>query len=436
MSLFGAMSTAISGLTAQSANFSNISDNVANSQTTGFKRVDTSFESLLTLSNATTNESGAVLARPDYVNNVQGTINQTDNPLGLAISGSGFFAVAARTGATLNNLPVFSQQQEYTRAGDFTLDKDGYLVNGAGLTLEGWPISQTTGTPTTTSLSPIQISTSSSPPQATQQVTLSANLPDTPSGGAPVSSDVQVYDSLGELHTITLNWTQNSTGDWTVSINAPGAATAAAGSAEVYFGGNAAANGVPSGTIGDVTNVTGTVTSAGYSANGAASLAFTVNYGQGPQTMTLNFGNYGGSGGLTQYAGTEYSLRSSTQDGIPPGAYSGVTMRDSGDVVVNYDNGQSRTVARVPVATFANADALQRQNGQAFTATISSGAGTMNSAGVSGSGKLVTGAVESSNVDIASQFTNLIVAQQAYSASTKVVTTANDMMQQTIDMKR
>ena len=106
MSLFGAMNTAISGLSAQSAAFSNISDNVANSQTVGYKRVDTSFIDYLTTSNATENDSGAVVAMPDYVNNVQGTITQTDNTLGLAIAGQGFFAVSQQDGE-VNNIPHF-----------------------------------------------------------------------------------------------------------------------------------------------------------------------------------------------------------------------------------------------------------------------------------------------------------------------------------------
>src|ERR1700722_6838584 len=116
MSLFGAMNTAISGMSAQSNAFGNISDNVANSQTVGYKRVDTSFIDYLTTSTAANNVPGAVVTRPDYVNNVEGTITQTDNALGLAITGQGFFAVSKQAG-TANNLPTFEAQQEYTRAG-------------------------------------------------------------------------------------------------------------------------------------------------------------------------------------------------------------------------------------------------------------------------------------------------------------------------------
>ena len=157
MSLFGAMNTAISGLTAQSASFSNISDNVANSQSVGFKRVDTSFIDYLTTSSATQNDSGAVVAQPDYVNNVQGTITQTDNPLGLAIAGQGFFAVSQEIGQA-NNVPDFSPQTYYTRAGDFQMDKNGYLVNSAGQFLNGWPVNSATGVVNQNTLSPIQVS--------------------------------------------------------------------------------------------------------------------------------------------------------------------------------------------------------------------------------------------------------------------------------------
>ena len=116
MSLFGAIDTAISGLTSQSAAFGNISENVANSQTTGFKRVNTNFTDYLTTSTQTVNEPGSVVATPSYVNNVQGAITQTSNPLGMAIAGQGFFAVSQATGQ-VNSAPTFNPQQFYTRAG-------------------------------------------------------------------------------------------------------------------------------------------------------------------------------------------------------------------------------------------------------------------------------------------------------------------------------
>jgi len=185
-----------------------------------------------------------------------------------------------------------------------------------------------------------------------------------------------------------------------------------------------------------VLNAAGSVSASSYAANGPASISFTTDFGQGPQTVQLNLGNYGQANGVTQFAGTSYSLNSLTQNGIPPGAFNGLSTQTNGDIVASYDNGQSRVIAQVPVVTFSDAGALQRQNGQAFTATTSSGNPTADAAGTNGAGNLVTSSVESSNVDIATEFSKLIVAQQAYSANSKVVTTADTLLQTTIDMIR
>jgi len=582
MSLFGAINTAVSGLTAQSTAFGNISEDVANSQTVGFKRVDTSFTDYLTTSTATANVPGAVVATPDYVNNIQGTVTQTDNPLGMAIAGQGFFAVSQPTGEA-NGAVTFSPQQFYTRAGDFSMNSTGYLVNSAGQYLNGWTVNSSTGVANQNALAPIQVNQSTYNPVATENVTLSANLPATPAAGtadtaSPLSSQITVYDSLGTAHAVNLNWVKNSTNNWTVQVQVPDAApklangTTAnyeyAGSATVTFGGSTAtvppsgtinsvtavvpvvpsvsgpltgqstlgaandtialvknsdgtiasytevdddgtgsatgaatttttfpvaatspiggvagAPGVPvqvvspttqttSGTASDITTKTvapdGTLTfietndsgsvlggttvttttipptsgaltgggsyKAGATSQLPATLSFTTNFGSGDQTINLNLGSYGSTNGVTQFAGTSYSLLGLTQDGVPPGSFSGVTTQDNGNVIVNYNNGQTRTIAQVPLVTFNAPDALQSQNGQSFTATPSSGSPLAEAAGTNGAGSLVVGSVEGSNVDIATEFTNLIVSQQAYSSNAKVVTTANQMLQATLQM--
>jgi flagellar hook protein FlgE len=332
MSLFSAIDTAISGLTAQSSAFGNISEDVANSQTTGFKRVDTSFIDYLTTSTATQNEPGAVVARPDYVNNVQGSITQTDNPLGMAIAGQGFFAVSQATGQ-VNGAPTFNPQQFYTRAGDFTMNATGYLVNSAGQYLNGWTVNPSTNAVDQNALAPIQVNQSTYNPVATTDVTLSANLPATPTAGtataaSPLSSQITVYDSLGTAHTVDLNWTQNAANDWTVQVTVPDSTTGTtdAGAADVQFG-SLSGNAVPEGTIGQVATSSadpGTVTTGGYTAGQPSTLQFTTNFGSGSQTIQLNLGNYGGTTGVTQYAGSAYSLLGLTQNGVPPGSFSGV----------------------------------------------------------------------------------------------------------------
>lgn len=435
MSLFGAMNTSISGLNAQSAAFGNISDNVANSQTVGYKEINTSFIDYLTVSNATQNVSGSVDAKPDYLNNVQGTLAQSQDPLAMAITGQGFFPVSNAT-STSGNVTTFSTTQAYTRAGDFQMNAQGFLVNSAGQYLNGWPVNSTTGVVDRNAMAPIQVTQTVYNPVATSSISLSANLPATPSTGTPVSSQVTVYDGLGTAHTVTLNWTQNVTNDWTVSINVPDDTTSAArGTADVQFG-TTSGNPVSDGTVGALGTPTGSVTTTSFAANSPATINFTANFGQGPQAIALNLGNFGASTGLTQYAGTTYALHGISQDGVPPGNFSSITTASSGDISVNYDNGQSRTIARVPLVTFASPDSLQRQNGQEFTATLASGNPITQDAGTNGAGSLVIGSVEGSNVDIAQEFSKLIVAQQAYSANTKLVTTADQLMTETINMKQ
>lgn len=512
MSLFSSINTAISGLTSQSANFGNISEDVANSQTVGFKRVDTSFIDYLTTSTPLQNQPGAVVARPDYINNVQGSVMQTDNPLGLAIAGQGFFPVSQSTGA-IGKTPTFDPQPFYTRAGDFTMNNQGYLVNSAGQYLNAWKVDPTTGSANQNAVVPVQINQSSYNPVATSNVTLSANLPATPAAGTavsayggggtettpavvdpntglvttpavdtipaqtakPLSSQITVYDALGTAHAVTLNWTQKVDAsnvaiadEWNVQIQVAGAAfdtagnpiakdangntSADVGSADVTFGsasGNVLSDGttpIPEGTIGSIASAAdglglnpipadqGSVVPGNYVAGQAATLRFTTNFGSGPQSITLDLGTYGGTTGVTQYAATKYSLLGLTQDGIPPGNFSNVTTQANGNIIVNYNNGQSRTIAQIPLVTFNDPNKLQSQNGQSFTATEASGAALAKEVGTNGAGTLVTSSVEGSNVDIATEFSNLIVAQQAYSSNAKVVTTANQMLQTTLQM--
>jgi len=273
-------------------------------------------------------------------------------------------------------------------------------------------------------------------PVATTSITLSANLPATPSATSPISSPISVYDSLGTPHVMTLAWARNAANSWTVSVSSPdNKAGAMIGTANVQFGA-ASGNPVPEGTVGAVSGGTGGITPSTYAAGATATLSFTANFGNGPQTIALGLGEYGQSTGVTQYAGSDYTPHGLDQNGMPAGSFNSISTTSAGDVIINYDNGKSRTIAQIPITTFNDPNALQRRDGQAFTATPAAGGARQQNAASNGAGSLVTGSVEQSNVDIATEFTKLIVAQRAYSASTKVITTAEDLLQQTIDMKR
>jgi flagellar hook protein FlgE len=498
MSLYSSMNTALSGMSAQSRALGHISDNVANSQTTGFKRTDTNFVSYISESNSEVHRPGTVLARPDFTNQVQGTIEQVENPLAMAISGQGFFTAALPLGANENGTKNFDARNFYTRAGDFNRDREGYMVNGSGYALQGWLV--TDGVVDRTRLVPIQIQEDVFTPTQTQELDFTGILP--AGGTTRQNTSIQVIDTLGRSRGLELAFVPSAAPNdntWTLSITAPNATNGTPagnlGSINVAFGrdspdwaqsraysvgdtiradsgniyrataaGTSAAAGLgPTGTTtfidGDVTwaferaappsqpdgtlaqfyggtgTLTGTAPTAG--AVSPATVTFQADFGQGLQTMTLNLGSFGVSGGLTQFAGgTGLSVNSFEQDGIAIGAFSSVSTQRNGDVRINYDNGQSRIVARVPVTVFKDADKLEHLDGQAFLRTTESGEARVVEAGEDGAGLFSTRAVERSNVDIATEFSKLILAQRAYSANTKIVTTVDELLQETLNMRR
>ena len=439
MSLYSSMNTALSGMSAQSRALGHISDNVANTQTTGFKRTDTNFVSYISESNSEVHRPGTVLARPDYTNQVQGTIEQVENPLSMAISGQGFFTAALPVGTNQDGTKNFDARNFYTRAGDFNRDREGYMVNGSGYVLQGWPV--TDGVVDRTQLTPIQIREDVFTPTQTNELSLIGNL--AAGGTTNQTTSIQVIDSLGRSRALQLTFAPSALATdntWNLSITAPAATTPALGSINVLFGKDGAVD-QPDGTIAQFTNGTTTplVTGTSGAAGTPASITFSADFGQGLQPMTLNLGSFGVSGGLTQFASTGasgLSVNSFEQDGIPLGSFSSVTTQKNGDVRINYDNGQSRVVARVPVTVFKDADKLEHLDGQAFLRTTESGEARVVEAGEDGAGLLSTRAVERSNVDIATEFSKLILAQRAYSANTKIVTTVDELLQETLNMRR
>lgn len=433
MSLFGSLTAAISGLTSQSRSLGNISDNIANSQTVGYKRVDTNFISYITSSSQTNNQPGSTIATPSYTNTVQGTIEQSEDPLAMAIGGQGFFSVAQAKG-TVDGQPVFDERQFFSRAGDFTRDSDGYLTNSSGYYLKGWPV-DASGNPDRTSIAPIRVNQQVFNPIATRQIDFAANLPaNIPA--APITTQAQLYDTLGKLHTVNLIFTPLLTNNWTLQVDVPDDINGATrGTVSLNFG-NSASPAAPDGTIGGITSTDPSITLPPTNAPGdPAAFSFSSDFGQGAQTVSLSLGQFGKALGLTQYS-SDFSVRNLTQDGVPLGAFSSLSMRTNGDVAVNYDNGQSRVIARVPLVAFNDPDKLQRLDGQAFMRTPESGEARVTDAASNGVGKLVIGSIERSNVDIASEFSKLIVAQRAYTANTKVVTATDELLQDTINMRR
>ncbi|MBP2230529.1 flagellar hook protein FlgE [Azospirillum agricola] len=789
MSIFGSMTTAVLGLNAQSKALGHISDNIANSSTIGYKRVDSAFETLVLQSNARIHAPGGVSAQPVFMNNIQGNLTQVQSPTNIAIQGQGFFSVSKLNTQGSNTLvqtqtgTVNSSSAYYTRAGDFELDKNRYLVNSAGYALNGWVADPVTGQLQKDQVQPIQVNSLIDKPVATNGIDLSANLPATPAKGQKIpDSSIQIFDTQGNPRTVNFQWRQQAGGDWRLTLDAPGSntkpvdgsfagypATATFGqntagvtaiaqvnavvitgqntngqdnlrigdiytvsvdgtnyslkitadniaSVRTYSGlagalanqinsaspaapvlatvtnnvihvtarnagtpfkisqsvqgstptsntitgptttnptsvagqidrftfpqsqidvgdvyrinvngtvvavtvtaqtystyanatgvvqelanrinaasaslGNVTAtatggvlsiqanvaggtvgtssgvtnsssaantltgvfstanvagvrqsrtvtltgtpgdvgtlyslsvNGTPvtysttgeemtmeditaalankinsntslpvtataqggvititaktadgttanqftleqtcvagqtpahigltfgktPETVGTLTNIstalvgTGTAVSAATQAAGAdANITFTVDYGFGPQQITLNMGKYQKPGGLTQYAGEQMNVTQLIQNGAPRGQFKDVVFGDDGNVLVNYDNGRSKVIAKVPIITFNNPNALQRESGGVFLESEEAGKPNFNDPETNGAGAVIANSVEGSNVDIADEFTKLIVTQRTYSANTKIVTTSDEMLQEVLGLKR
>lgn len=301
MSLFAALTVAVGGLNAQSAAISNISDNLSNTQTTGFKGIDTIFQSLVTQSNAFTNDPGGVRAYPHYTIGSQGNLVQSSYSTSLAISGQGFFAVRPAIVAS-DGTKTFGNTAYFTRAGDFTLDKSGYLVNGAGFYLTGYAV-DTSGTVDTSSSDPIQLAALLDNPVGTDAVSYSGNLPSSAADNfESAPSSIEIYDQLGGQHTMTYVWTKTSTNNWELEITIPnGLGTGSDYVATVPFVFNAATN---VGTIDSITD-----------APPAAAASYTVTGNLGTFTATST-GTAGNDYTVTIEAGTTTDYLVTLSDGV------------------------------------------------------------------------------------------------------------------------
>ncbi len=232
MSIFGSMTTAVLGLNAQSKALGHISDNIANSSTIGYKRVDSAFETMVLQSSQRLHEPGGVTAQPVFMNNIQGSLTQVQSPTNIAIQGQGFFSVTKVATQGSNTLvqtqtgTVASSAAFYTRAGDFELDKSRYLVNSAGYALNGWVVDPVTGVLQKDQVAPIQVNSLIDKPVATSTIDLSANLPATPKPGEKVpDSSIQIFDSQGNPRTVNFKWRQQADSSWRMVLDAPGSNT-------------------------------------------------------------------------------------------------------------------------------------------------------------------------------------------------------------------
>lgn len=447
MSITGAMQTAISGMNGQSAAIGFISDNVANASTVGYKKVESRFQTLVTQSSAqaNTHSSGGVLNQPFFANNAQGPISQVSSTTSIAISGAGFIPVSKATGVDpATGLPIFEATNYYTRVGDFVQNSEGFLINSSGYYLQGWSVDPVTGEVDTSTTTEVRVSNLLDAPVATNLVEYEANLPSNaldPNDNLPATlpaSSIQVFDALGNARTLNLTWTRIGASQWTLEVEAPDSTPSSFGPANVTFGGSINGTGevAAGGTIASLQTAGGLTASGGTSINDNAAFSFDLDFGNGPQAISLDLGSYGSNAGTTQYAGDKLTLNNFEQNGVPQGNFKSLAIDEQGYVSVTFDNGNVKTFYQIPIARFNDPTELDRVNGNAFVATPRSGSPILAEAGSSGVGDFVSSAVEGSNVDIAEEFSKLIVAQRAYSANARIITATDELLQETINIRR
>jgi flagellar hook protein FlgE len=418
MSLFGMMRTSVSGMNAQASRLGTVSDNIANSGTTGYKRSSTEFSTLVLASGGSDYNSGGVESKIRYSITQQGALEYTSSNSDLALQGGGFFIVRDPSGANL-----------MTRAGSFIPDKDGNLVNTAGLTLMGY--NYTSGAPAPVvngfgGLVPINVNQYSLSSTPTTKGAFTANV----DSGAAIStaalpsanlatsaytnkSSLVVYDNLGNAKTIDFYYTKTAANKWEVAAFDNSAATA--GTGFPYTGG-------PLGTTTlDFDPANGNLLSTS-----SKEINFTV---PGGQAVKIDLST------MTQKA-IAFTVSSATCNGSKPSLVDSVAIDADGIVSAKYKDGSTTKLFRLALATVASPDLLKPVTGNAYQQSDESGVITTGFANNGSFGKIVSGALESSNVDMASELTQMIESQRSYTANSKVFQTGGDLMDVLVNLKR
>lgn len=435
MSIYTALRAGVSGLTANSSALAVISDNIANVNTVGYKRSGVDFSALVNAQNSnTTYNAGGVLPLTRQQISLQGSLEQSRSPTDLAISGDGFFIVSSNNQQLSNGGSVL-----FTRAGSFTIDAQGYMVNAQGLFLQGWPVNSdgsVVSSPTSLSaIEPVNISGVGGLAEPTRNVGINANLNSDQASyaGAHTAGDMatgvvtpqfesslEVFDSLGAPRTIAFGFLKTGPNTWQVESYARPNTNITGGAGT---GGLLATGTLTFNADGTVNSVTGTIGST-------FSIPWAASTGAAAQNVDLDL-----STGMTQFA-KSFGVTSVTADGVPPGDLVGLVLEGDGMLTAQFSNGRARALYQIPLATFLNPNGLAADQGGAFRTTLESGLYNINSANAGGAGRIVSGALEASNVDLASEFTNLITTQRAYSAASRIITTADQMLEELLMIKR
>ncbi len=470
MSLTGTLLSGVAGLKAQTNAMAILSDNISNINTIGYKKSTATFSTLVVNSAASTTYSpgGVKSGRFALVDN-QGVLQASNRPLDVAVSGNGFFPVNTDGTGTGESL--------YTRAGQFHEDSQGRLVNSAGMFLMGWTLDQNGAIANVNQIAVASVGTLNGVAVDTTDVSIGANIDsqETDSTGIldtdytaatsvagsvadnlaantapPFRRAIQVFDSLGTAHNLTLTMEKLDVAGG-APANSWGFVLHAETPSEVQ-------------DLNTLTNVNGIIGYGVMTFNGDGSLAsldsgpdmgtpfyttatgtpqgipVTWTNGAVASSITFDFGTPGAVGtgltdGITQFA-SDYNVAFINQNGSAVGLRTGVSIDKDGFVVASFSNGATQKIYQVPITTFADPTQLQSRNGNAFAQTVQSGSFNWRIANTGGAGRVEPSSLESSNADLGDEFSSMIVTQRAYSANAKTISTADEMLEELLRIKR
>jgi flagellar hook protein FlgE len=411
-------STALSALSAHSTAIDVVGNNLANLNTPGFKTSVVSFHDLVTQSlGAGLGETqvGFGVGRPVTLRQFsQGAIQTTSGPMDAAIQGDGFFVVRTQTGG-----------QAYTRGGNLQVDLSGVLTTATGEKLQGWSKTGPDGSvDTNTQVGDIVVPVGTlKAPKPTANISLDLNLNAAGKAGPPpetFSTSVEIFDSLGQSHNVTFTYTKSATvNEWEYSITVPDADLSSAFTpvtGTLVFDSNGKL------TTPGPTDPSPVVAITGF-ANGASDLSFNWNLYDGNRPRLSQF---------TQPS----AVAALAQDGSPTANLVRVGLSDGGQILAQYSNGQQVVVGQLAMAMVRNPESMIAIGNSNFQLSARSALPAIGLPGTGGRGLVLGGAVEGSTVDIAREFTNLIVFQRGYQANSRVITTADELSQETINLKR
>ncbi|WP_170386758.1 flagellar hook protein FlgE [Ruegeria atlantica] len=431
MTISSSLNAGVASLKANANRLATISDNIANSSTFGYKRVETDFHSMVTSGQGGSYSAGGVRTTSQRLIDQRGSLVTTDNSTDLAVRGRGMLPVRPSS-----QIAGGSNEMQLTTTGSFRTNEEGYLVTESGLVLLGWRANPDGTIPavprdTPAALEPIQLSVNQLSGSPTTAMNLRMNLPATATdAGAPGDTQplsVEYFDNLGKSESVDIELVPTvpaagSSNEWTMILRDSASGGAVIGEYTLTFTDSRTAGG----TLAIVTTVSG-------GAYDPTTGSLVVNVAGGP--MEVNIGQIGDPDGITQLSDT-FAPVSITRDGSAVGTMTSVQVDENGYVYAFYDTGVSRRMFQIPLADVPNPNGLTALDSQTYAPSRESGTFFLWNAGEGPTGDLVSFAREESTTDIATELTSLIQTQRAYSSSATVIQTVDEMLQETTNLKR